>query len=197
MAIDVNKYIEKIKSGQYSRKELETLRKNAMAKEGMDKIISACDEELSYGLGNKTPDTKEIGFQETLRELKRRECKNIETLQSGNKRTISFESPNGDTYHITTRSKNTGTWQTTIDYGEKTNEPPFETNYWVFIDIETSPPRFYITPEWWIINNIWEVHSNYLRKYGGKRAKSDDSKHHGITLDRIKKWESQWDLLGL
>ena len=196
MPIDIDELISSVRSGKYSRKELDNLRKNAITRGGKDELVRAIDSELSYG-GNSSPDTKEIGFQEILKELKRQGVDSLECIKEGNKQSIVFEAPSGDKFTLFSRSKTAGTWQTTIDYGVQTKEKKNEREFWVFVDLEYSHPKFYVVPQWWIQNNIWEAHSEYLRRHGGKRARSNESKHHAVSLDRIKRWDSRWDLVDL
>ena len=110
----------------------------------------------SYDSGNKKPDAREIKFQGTISEVKRRGGRLINCIKEGNKRTIIFESPNGNFYNLTIRSKKTGTWQTTGNLSGS--------EYWMYADIGLLPPKLYITSAWWVIYNIWEVHSEYLRR---------------------------------
>jgi hypothetical protein len=53
-------------------------------------------------------------------------------------------------------------------------------------------------PEWWIQNDIYRAHSNYLAKHGGVRPGSNpDSTHHAIQTARVSEWRDRWDLLGI
>jgi len=47
MSVDIPKLIEKINSGGFSRQQLETLRKNAIAKGGAPEVVSACESMLA------------------------------------------------------------------------------------------------------------------------------------------------------
>ena len=66
MPIDIDKIIRKIQSGEYSRNNLEVLRKNALKKGGADseKVVSACSEELekSKPKNNKKLTNSELGI---------------------------------------------------------------------------------------------------------------------------------------
>ncbi len=84
-----------------------------------------------------------------------------------------------------------------IGYGRRTTEDPSETHFWVFVDLEFEPPKFYPVPESWIANDIFRAHQQYLEKHGGRRKVNDSSKHHAIPVARIKVWEERWDRLGL
>jgi len=43
MSVDIPKLIEKVNSGEYTRQQLETLRKNAIAKGGAPEVVAACE----------------------------------------------------------------------------------------------------------------------------------------------------------
>ena len=47
MSANFDKIIEKVKSGKLTRKELENLRKNAIARGGAEVVVSACDTMLA------------------------------------------------------------------------------------------------------------------------------------------------------
>jgi hypothetical protein len=52
-------------------------------------------------------------------------------------------------------------------------------------------PDYYIVPEWWIKNDMYEAHLAYEVKLPLEAG------HHSISLDRIGKWKDRWDILGL
>jgi len=89
------------------------------------------------------------------------------------------------------------TWQTSIAYGEPRTEKQNEDEFWLLLDIAYSPPNFYPVPLWWIQNNIFEVHKEYLCRYDGHRKMNDNSNHHSVQLRRIKRWENQWSIMGI
>jgi hypothetical protein len=65
------------------------------------------------------------------------------------------------------------------------------------VDISLNEPRFYITPLWWIQNDIYKVHCEFLKKHNGHRPSNNDSTHHSISKKRIEQREGAWHLLGL
>jgi hypothetical protein len=92
------------------------------------------------------------------------------------------------------------TWQTSITRGRERTEPTeHETHFWIFVELKTPPaqPDFFVVPEWWIENDIFRTHAEYLAKHGGKRAISNESTHHAIKRSRIEQWRDRWDLLSL
>ncbi|UPW17326.1 hypothetical protein M0C34_13870 [Agarivorans sp. TSD2052] len=141
--------------------------------------------------------TREIGLATVSQKIINLGGVNVSEIKEGNKRFISFTALNGKKYQVSTRAKNKGTWQTTINYGEVCRENVNETKFWVFVDISLNEPKFYITPLWWIQNDIHKVHCEFLEKHKGHRPSNNDSTHHSISKKRIEQWEGAWNLLGL
>jgi hypothetical protein len=142
-------------------------------------------------------DTAERGIQATTEMIERLGGRDLRLHKEGNKRFITFVSPGGKQFKVTTRAKKSATWQTTTTYGKPCLENHLENQYWVFVDLEFDPPKFYPVPLWWILNNIYEVHEEYLKRYGGHRKRNDNSNHHAVQLERIKSWESRWKNMDL
>jgi hypothetical protein len=141
--------------------------------------------------------TAEIGFLKAKSEIERLGGNRVSDYKKGNKRFLTFDGKDDRRYTITTRSKKTGTWQTSTTYGRPRDEKKDEIEFWVFIDISYDPPKFYVVPKWWIQNDIYLVHQEYLARHGGRRKENDKSIHHSIARKRIKNWENQWQLTGL
>ena len=102
--------------------------------------------------------------------------------------------------YIQVKTKRSGTWQTSIDLGRKIeSKPKDETSFWIFVDLckYNESPKYWIVPNWWMINNIFEKHQNFLERHGGSRPYAPESKHHAITEKDISEWKDKWDLLGI
>jgi hypothetical protein len=69
--------------------------------------------------------------------------------------------------------------------------------FWVFVDLAERQPAFYVAPEWWVRNDIYEAHRAYLARHGGHRAQTEDSTYHAIQPDRVHQWRDRWDQLEL
>jgi hypothetical protein len=69
--------------------------------------------------------------------------------------------------------------------------------YWILVDLEQDPPSFYVVPNWWMENDIYTAHADYLSQHGGTRAVSPKSRHHAIRPHRVEQWLERWDELGL
>lgn len=141
--------------------------------------------------------TKDIGFAKVYQKIKSLGAMEISENKFGNKHTIVFTSPNGRVYHISTRAKSRGTWQTSTNYGRFCHEKIDENEYWVFVDLSSVSCGFYIVPKWWVQNDIAHHHEEYLKKHDGRRPGNDFSKHHAIHERRIIQWENKWQLIGL
>ena len=143
--------------------------------------------------------TAEKGFQATCKKVEQLGGTNITQHKDGNRRFITFTSPNGKNYKIsvTAKSRSTYKWQTKTTYGRECAENPHEAEYWVFVDLGNNPPKFYPVPLWWILNNIYEGFQEYLRKNNGHRPGNDNSTHYAVNLEHIKSWEERWDHLNL
>lgn len=104
------------------------------------------------------------------------------------------------TVHIQVKTKRGGrTWHSSTNHGAKMHPPRDETNFWVFVDLgdlKTSP-RYWVVPDWWIKNDIYNAHQDYLAKHGGKRPNNSDSTHHAIEEKRLIDWHERWDILGI
>ena len=129
--------------------------------------------------------------------IEKRGGRNINLHKEGHKKFITFVSMKGKQIKVTVRTKTYGDWQTSTTYGKASQENALENEYWVFVDLGMDPFRFYPVPLWWITNNIYEVYETYLKRYGGHRKYNDESTHHKVTLERIRRWEGQWDKMGL
>lgn len=101
------------------------------------------------------------------------------------------------TVSIQVKTRRAGTWQSSIAEGEKCKRRNNETAFWIFVDLskDKNPPDFYVVPDWWMRNNIYESHNAYLIKHSGRRVVNPDSKHHAVGHRRLKKWKDRWDIL--
>lgn len=93
-------------------------------------------------------------------------------------------------------AKRQGTWQTSTAYGVPNSPPETHSRLWVFVNLESDPPQFFVVPEAWMVEDIWAVHERYVTDHGGARARSPRSTHHKIETGRIARWRDRWDLLG-
>jgi hypothetical protein len=93
-------------------------------------------------------------------------------------------------------TKRSGTWQTSTSYGEPRPAEEDPERFWVLVDLGGPAPVAYVVPEWWLVNDIHEVHAGYLARHGGTRPVTRTSTHHAIAPARVRSWRERWDLLG-
>jgi hypothetical protein len=101
---------------------------------------------------------------------------------------------------VKTKGPNSRGWQTTTRQGlssESANAVSFAGRFWVLVDLRPAYPEFYVMPELWIRNDIYERHREYLAAHGGHRRDNPASEHHLITVARIAEWQDAWDVLGI
>ena len=96
---------------------------------------------------------------------------------------------------LVVRARTAGTWQTKASYGEPRAEEEHPTTFWVLVHLALGTALCYVVPEWWIRNDISEMHDAYLRSRGGTRPVNPDSDHHAIGTDRVAQWLDRWDQL--
>jgi hypothetical protein len=107
------------------------------------------------------------------------------------------------TIHIQVKTKRGGrTWHSSI-VGSASTSPPdnpsTETLFWVFVDLgeRDSSPQYWVVPDWWIRNDIYQAHQSYLDRHGGQRARNPNSTHHAIDEQRLAEWRNRWEILGI
>lgn len=96
---------------------------------------------------------------------------------------------------VSTRRR--GDWQTSTAYGAEVPSSELRARLWVFVDLTTAEPEFYLVPEAWMAVDIYQAHQDYLARHDGHRKVTDGSTHHAIPLWRIAQWQDRWDLLEL
>jgi hypothetical protein len=104
------------------------------------------------------------------------------------------------TVSIQVKTKTTGTWQTSTRRGRPREENPYETEFWIFVDVGRNPeirPHYFVVPSWWIENSIHVEHQAYIARHSGQRARSPQSTHHAVPLSRVEQWRERWDVLGI
>jgi len=119
----------------------------------------------------------------------------------GNMPKIDLSATNVDqtrSVDIQVKTRRAGSWHARTTDGRQCEEKPDEDRFWIFVDmLDMQDPEYYIVPESWLANNIYELHQAYLKRHGGRRKINPESTHHSVSLDRIKHWKDRWDVLGL
>jgi hypothetical protein len=102
--------------------------------------------------------------------------------------------PRFDIISIQVKTKSIGSWQTKalMEQSAQPLEPQVETGFWVLVDLGApeGAPRYWVVPDTWILNDIYDTHRTYLSQQGGRRARNPVSPHHAIAEIRVQNWKS-------
>jgi hypothetical protein len=105
------------------------------------------------------------------------------------------------TIQVKTKGPGSKAWQTSIHRGRPQEEVPkaeAKGRFWILVDLRAANPEFYVMPEWWIRDDIYVSHRDYLARHGGVRpGKNPGSTHHAIPIGRVLQWKDSWSALGI
>jgi hypothetical protein len=170
-----------------------------------DKLKPVIEEALSdkrFSRGGQTQRVARAGEYFVVAELNKRGAYAV--TFAGNMPKIDVMACNHDqtrTIHIQVKTKRGGrTWHSSITGSAPTTPPDNpEIHFWVFVDLggRDSPPQYWIVPDWWIRNDIYQAHKSYLDRHGGQRARNPNSTHHAIDETRLAEWRNRWGILGI
>jgi hypothetical protein len=59
------------------------------------------------------------------------------------------------------------------------------------VDLAPTFPTFFVTPRWWVQNDIWTAHTAYLEQYEREHGAPRASDHHGILVQRVEQWRNR------
>jgi len=141
--------------------------------------------------------TARRGVEQAIEELERRGAVVEPATSTRSRNTLRARPPGGAPVEIYVKTRGVGTWQTDVRRGSPTPDSPEDGRFWLFVDLTRTPIHFYVAPEWWVENDIYETYQADLARFGGSRPKNPTSTHHGISEERIAQWRERWDLLGL
>lgn len=99
---------------------------------------------------------------------------------------------------IQVKTRSAGSWH--AHFGRdaaQCSEDPGEDSFWIFVDLSSDHPEYFVTPRWWMRNDIWKVHTDYLARWEREHGHPRESQHHGILAKRIEQWRGRWDILGI
>lgn len=141
--------------------------------------------------------TADRGRMIAATELARRGAR-VEEVRDGRRRLLSATVPGASSsVLLRVKARTGGTWQGDTRDGVPNPVPPSTPTFWLFVDLSTVRPAFYVVPDDWMRRDIYADHQRYLQRHGGQRAHTLDSTHHAIQLKRIAEWRDRWDLVGL
>jgi hypothetical protein len=142
---------------------------------------------------SNSANTARTGRDAVVRELTTRGW-SVKETQVG-RRPVMDISRDGQRTQVRVSARRAGTWQTSTAYGEKHAAGETAGRFWIFVDLIPPKREYYVVPEDWMVENIYQHHQAYVARHGGERKINPTSKHHKIRPDRISEWRNRWDLL--
>jgi hypothetical protein len=142
-----------------------------------------------------TISTNRAGEQAVIDEIQRRGDASV-TVMPGRRRYVVVRK-DGAQYTIRIKARRSGTWQSNTNEAEPRSPEDKPHRFWVFVDLAQRPTSFFVAPEWWVKDDIHRAHQDYLARHGGHRARTEESTHHAIPLERIIEWRDRWDQLAM
>jgi hypothetical protein len=141
------------------------------------------------------------GRKKVEAELVRRGAASVTSATRGTRRVylLAGDARGSRTVELRIKTKQKGSWQTTIEEAKPADKPPDAANvkaFWIFVDF-SGELRYWIVPDWWIRNDIHQAHQQYLERHEGHRAKNDDATHHSIEESRLQRWQNKWEILDI
>jgi hypothetical protein len=88
---------------------------------------------------------------------------------------------------IQVKTKTSGSWHARLPRdAQEGPDDPLESSFWVFVDLGTERPGYFVVPRSWMRNDIWQHHTAYLLRYEEQHGHPRQSKHHGIETKRVE-----------
>ena len=119
----------------------------------------------------------------------------IMATNAGRTRTVYIQVKTKRTGRTKRHGRPTGNWHSRASEGDKDPRPE---HFWAFVSIPNDynePPSFWVVRDAWLRQDIKANHAAWLERTGGRRPRGNISDHHGISEDRLKEWEDNWDIL--
>lgn len=111
------------------------------------------------------------------------------------RKTLLQANRNSRSVRLFVKSKTKGNWHTDIREGVRCETPPKdEAVFWAFTSQDT-PEIFWIVPDWWMRNDIYRHHAEYLASHNGQRRDNNASTHSDIREHEIEQWIGRWEIL--
>lgn len=111
------------------------------------------------------------------------------------RRPVMMISRHGLNRQVRVSARRRGTWQSSTADGARLASDEQRGRFWIFVDVGSAEPSYFVVPEDWMAEDIYTRHQSYLDRSGGHRKRTAGSHHHAIEEDRIERWRERWDLL--
>jgi len=103
----------------------------------------------------------------------------------------------GRSLRVRVKTRRSGTWQASASDSEPSSARGASSTLWVFVDLSTATPAFFIARDNAVRRDIEAHHRAYLAKHGGRRRDNNTSNHHAIGSIRVERLNEGWVALGL
>jgi hypothetical protein len=101
------------------------------------------------------------------------------------------------TVHLQVKTRTGRRWQSNIGHAHAHDPVEGEMTFWILVDLKPEQPEFYVVPNWWMENALYEDYQAFLNRHGGQRPLNPKSKHIAIRTELVMEWRDRWDLLGI
>lgn len=100
------------------------------------------------------------------------------------------------TVNIHVKSKRYKVWQWDIDQAEAEQQAS-ENDFLILVDLQLSEPAYYIVRLRDFAKRKVEIHDAWLKSIGGRRPRTPDSRHTGISVEEVEADKDAWHILGV
>lgn len=140
---------------------------------------------------NNVEDTASRGIQAFIADVVQRGGK-AARLTHSRRNPVQVWGDNGASCVVRVRSKLSGDWQARKQ-DESIESDDTGSQYWVFVDLASSPQEFFMVPSAEVADDIRAEVDLWMMDTPGRTRTG----HHAIPLNRIAHGRDRWDLLGL
>lgn len=133
--------------------------------------------------------------REHVRERLRTLGWSVREVREGGVTYLDATQASGRHVRVRTKARTGGTWQATVTSGSPHPVRPTVPTFWAFVDLTALPVAFYLVEDGEMRRDIHRVHTEYLARNAGGRARNDESMHHAIGVERVAHGRDRWRLL--
>lgn len=101
--------------------------------------------------------------------------------------------------NVQVKTSTSGRWHGNIDRLRSERDSAASSDFIIFVHLgsEEHSPTYYVCPMREFAAQHCQGHEDWIKRHGGTRPKSPESKHTLVTADGIEQWRERWDLLGI
>ncbi len=96
--------------------------------------------------------------------------------------------------YLQIKTKTGGDWQTSTKRGARRMPADNEERFWIFVDIAKPTPEYFVVPQWWIQNWLFESTWHTVAR---RLAERSTSTHARVPGKALEEWRDAWHGLGI